>query len=216
MPCPRHPTEVVVQAARETDVVEEAGSEAASGVGDAGDVVAAPSVRLPEPSAPPAREGEPGTVAGSRWSSFLQVKTLLIRAVPAVALLFGAIALAFPRVWNVTKKFGTSLQKAGGAIMKAGEAAFTVIEGLSDLPDWVWAAAMLLAALIYLLHITIGLDRAWRWLMMTDEDANFAQRRRDREAAEAAAVRSAASRPVTVKTEPMEGDGSRSLEASRA
>ena len=156
------------------------------------------------------------SVAGSRWSSFLQVKTLLIRAVPAVALLFGAIALAFPRVWNVTKKFGTSLQKAGGAIMKAGEAAFTVIEGLSDLPDWVWAAAMLFAALVYMLHMTIGLDRAWRWLMMTDEDANFAQRRRDREAAEAAALRSAASRPVTVKAEPLEGDGSRSLEASRA
>ena len=47
------PADVVVQAVRETDLVEEVGSEAASDAGDAGDLAAAPSVHLPEPSAPP-------------------------------------------------------------------------------------------------------------------------------------------------------------------
>ena len=124
------PADVVVQAVRDTDVVDEVGSEAASDAGDAGDGGAAPSVRLPEPSASPARVAEPEVVAGSRWSSFLQVKTILIRAVPALALFFGAIAFAFPRVWNVTKKVGRAPEKAGEAVAKAGETAFTVIEGL--------------------------------------------------------------------------------------
>ena len=124
------PTDIGVQAVRDTDVVDEAGSEAASDAGDAGDGGAAPAARLPEPSARPALVAELEGVAGTRWSSFLQVKTILIRAVPAVALLFGAIAFAFPRVWNVTKKVGSALQKAGEAVAKAGETAFTVIEGL--------------------------------------------------------------------------------------
>ena len=91
------PADIGVQEVRETDVVDDAGSDAASDAGDAGDGGAALRARSPElvsTSAPPA---EHGGIAGVRSSSFLQVRATLVRAVPAVALILGAIAFAFPR-----------------------------------------------------------------------------------------------------------------------
>ena len=63
------PTDIGVQAVRDTDVVDEAGSEAASDAGDAGDGGAALPARSPELVTPPAPPAEFDGIAGLRWSS---------------------------------------------------------------------------------------------------------------------------------------------------
>ena len=64
-----------------------------------------------------------------------------------------------------------------------------MVEQLTELPDSFWAAALFVLALLYVVHITLGLDRAWRWLMMEEENEVFARRWRERETAEAAVLR---------------------------
>ena len=62
--------------------------------------------------------------------------------------------------------------------------ALVVVEYATELPDSFWASAFLAALLGYVLHQTVGLGRVWDWFM-TENDEDFAERRRRREAEEA-------------------------------
>ena len=120
---------------------------------------------------------------------------VLLRAVPAVALLFGSLFYAFPRAAKLAKKAGSVMYTDGGS-------ALTVVGKLAELPDWAWAAMVLVLTIIYLAHVTFGLDRVWRWLMLVDENEDDARRRRD---GEAVALRAAAPAAACVKLEPAGG-----------
>ena len=189
------PAAFAVQGVRETDVVDEA-SDAGSEAGDgAGTALAG---RAAEPSAPPAPpsarkgESEAGLGGFNSLPSVMQIRSVLFRAVPAVALLMGSLFYAFPRVGKLAKK-------AGSVVYTAGSSALTVVEKLAELPDWAWAMLLLLLAILYLLQLAVGLERVWRWIMMLDEDADAERRRREREAA---ASRAAAPIAARVKLEP--------------
>ena len=103
------PAHFAVEGVRDQDIVDEgsdAGSEAGDGRGTA--LAQAPDV---EPSAPPA-PGAAGSSASSvvglggfdSLPSLMQVRAVLTRAVPAIALFFGSLFYAFPRVGKVARK----------------------------------------------------------------------------------------------------------------
>ena len=191
------PSNFGVQGIRDSDVVDEA-SDAGSEAGDGGG--SALASRPAEPSAPPAPVAamEPSrdesALAGA-MPSLMQIRSVLVRAVPALGLLFGALFYAFPRVGKLAKK-------AGSVAYTAGSSALTVVEKLAELPDWAWALFFLMLAILYLLQLVIGLEKVWRWLMMVDEASEADRRKRDREAA---AARLAAPGGARVKLEPAVG-----------
>ena len=130
------PANFAVQGIRESDVVDEA-SDAGSEAGDGGG--SALAGRPVEPSAPPApgaarysSHAESGLAGFSSLPSLMQIRMVLVRAVPALGLLFGALFYAFPRVGKLAKK-------AGSVMYTAGSSALTVVEKLAELPDWAWA-----------------------------------------------------------------------------
>ena len=207
------PAEFAVQGVRETDVVDE-GSDACSEAGDGGGTALAS--RPAEPSAPPAPPSaravgaEAGLGGFHSLPSLMQIRTVLLRAVPAIGLLMGSLFYAFPRVGKLAKK-------AGSVLYTAGSSALTVIEKLAELPDWAWAMFFLVLAILYLLQLAIGLEKVWRWLMMLDEGSEADRRRREHEAA---AARIAAPGGARVKLEPAGGaadaGGAGAGEAARA
>ena len=93
------PAEVGVQDVRDSDEID--GDSVAS---DAEDVGAGGGVDRLEPSAPPAPLAAP-LDAWSR-SSLLQVKSVLVKVAPALALMLVAVAYAFPKTITITKKAG--------------------------------------------------------------------------------------------------------------
>ena len=160
------PANFAVEGIRESDVVDEA-SDAGSDAGDGGGSVLAS--RNVEPSAPPApvaaRDSPPaesGFAGFSSLPSLMQVRMVLVRAVPALGLLFGSLFYAFPRVGKLAKK-------AGSVVYTAGSSALTVVEKLAELPDWAWALFFFVLAILYVLQLVVGLKKIWLWLMMVDE-----------------------------------------------
>ena len=152
------PAAFAVQGVRETDVVDEAsdaGSEAGDGAGTA--LAGRPAGPSAPPAPPSARKGESEAGLGGFNSlpSLMQIRSVLFRAVPAVALLMGSLFYAFPRVGKLAKK-------AGSVVYTAGSSALTVVEKLAELPDWAWAMLLLLLAILYLLQLAVGLERVWR------------------------------------------------------
>ena len=193
------PANFAVQGIRESDVVDEA-SDAGSEAGDGGGRALAG--RPVEPSAPPApgaarysSHAESGLAGFSSLPSLMQLRTVLVRAVPALGLLFGSLFYAFPRVGKLAKK-------AGSVMYTAGSSALTVVEKLAELPDWAWALFFFVLAMLYMLQLVIGLEKVWRWLMMIDEASDADRRQRERDAA---AARLAAPGGARVKLEPAVG-----------
>ena len=193
------PANFAVQGIRESDVVDE-GSDAGSEAGDGGG--SALASRPAGPSAPPApgavkysSPAEVGLGGFQSLPSLVQIRMVLVRAVPAIGLLMGSLFYAFPRVGKLAKK-------AGSVVYTAGSSALTVIEKLAELPDWAWAMFLFVLAILYLLQLAIGLEKIWRWLMMVDEGSEADRRQREREAA---AARIAAPGGARVKLEPVGG-----------
>ena len=129
------PADIGVQGVKDMDVVEEA-SDAGSEAGDGSGGGTALSARPAEPSAAPLQSpavesgSERGLAGFQSLPSLLQLRMVLLRAVPAVALLFGSLFYAFPRAAKLAKK-------AGSVMYTAGSSALTVVEKLAELPDWV-------------------------------------------------------------------------------
>ena len=199
------PESFAVQGVRDQDIVDE-GSDAGSDAGDGRGTALAPAPSVepaaplarsqPEPSAPPAETGLGGVHS---WPSLIQVRMVLLRAVPAVALFFGSLFYAFPRVGKVARKAGNAVYAAGEVVYTAGSSALTVVEKLTELPDWVWAIFFLILLMLYVLQVTVGLSRVWRWLMMLEESPAGSAGSRGREAA---ALHAAAPAAARVKLEP--------------
>ena len=105
---------------------------------------------------------------GDWAASLLQLRSVLIRAAPAVVLLVGSALWAVPgtaaKLWSVGEK---SIQVVG----RVAAAGFEGLDRLLSVPEWAWAMFFAALALLYLIHVFYGLRRAWRWLMMEDEEA---------------------------------------------
>ena len=128
------PAEVEVHEVRISDEIDD--DSAASDAGDGG---ACGGIGRLEPSAPPASLAAP--VDAWSWSSLLQVKRVFVKVAPALALMLGAVAYAFPKTVTITKN-------AGRAAFKLVSSALTVVEHLTELPDSFWAAALFVLALL--------------------------------------------------------------------
>ena len=106
----------------------------------------------PTTAPPSARkvESEAGLGGFNSLPSLMQIRSVLFRAVPAVALLMGSLFYAFPRVGKIANKAGSVV------VYTAGSSALTVVEKLAELPDWAWAMLLLLLAILYLLRFELG------------------------------------------------------------
>ena len=109
-----------------------------------------------------AAAGQQGFSRFARFTSFVQLKTVLTKVLPGIFLMLGGIVQLFPRSYDAAKKVGQVAYKAGE---KAVTVVNKVVDVAAELPESAWAVICLLCGVLWVVHMTFGLEEAFRWLI---------------------------------------------------